>query len=113
MSEKTVFHLPEGEEAYGTRVFRNAANLLADGTVDPTVAIVVNGGGIDHVRSDAPTADRARQLLEDGVELCVCKNTLEGANADAGDLVDGVRLVSSAMAELTRKQDDGYAYIRP
>ncbi|MEF8807137.1 DsrE family protein [Natronomonas sp.] len=113
MTEKTVFHLPEGENDYGKRVFRNAANLLADTTIDSAVAIVVNGGGLDHVRADAPTADRVRQLLDDGVEVCVCRNTLEGADSDAGDLVDGARLVSSAMAELTRKQDDGYAYIRP
>jgi intracellular sulfur oxidation DsrE/DsrF family protein len=43
MPEKTVFHLPEGEEAYGTRVFRNIANLLADETVDSTVADLVDG----------------------------------------------------------------------
>lgn len=113
MPEKTVFHLPEGEEAYAKRVFRNAANLLADTTVDPTVTIVVNGGGIDHVRSDAPTGDRVRELLGDGVEICVCRNTLEGTDYAVADLVDGIRLVSSAMAELTRKQGDGYAYIRP
>lgn len=113
MPEKTVFHLPEGEEAYGKRVFRNAANLFDDETVDSTVAIVVNGGGIDHVRDDAPTADRIRELLDDGVEICVCRNTLEGTDYAVADLVDGVELVSSAMAELTRKQDGGYAYIRP
>jgi intracellular sulfur oxidation DsrE/DsrF family protein len=113
MTERTVFHLPEGDDSYGKRVFRNAANLLADTTVDSTVAIVVNGGGIEHVLTDAPTAEQARQLLDDGVELCVCQNTLEGSEHAAVDLVDGVRIVSSAMAELTRKQDDDYAYIRP
>lgn len=113
MTEKTVFHLPDGEETYGTRVFRNVANLLADNTIDATAAVVVNEEGIDHVLTDAPTADRARQLLDDGVEICVCQNTLEGSEHAVIDLLDGVRLVSSAMAELTRKQDDGYAYIRP
>jgi intracellular sulfur oxidation DsrE/DsrF family protein len=113
MPERTVFHLPEGKEAYGRRVFRNAANLIADETVDATVAIVVNGGGIGYLRTDAPTADRVRELIEDGVEVCVCRNTLDGSDTDVTDFVDGVELVSSAMAELTRKQDAGYAYIRP
>ncbi|QLD86597.1 DsrE family protein [Natronomonas halophila] len=113
MTEKTVFHLPEGDESYGKRVFRNAANLLADTTVDSTVAVVVNGGGIEHVLTDAPAAEQARQLLDAGVELCVCQNTLEGTDYAVADLLDGVRIVSSAMAELTRKQNDGYAYIRP
>lgn len=113
MSEGTVFHLPEGEASYGKRAFRNAANLLADTTIDTTVAVVVNGDGIGHVLTDAPTADRARQLLEDGVEICVCRNTLEGSEHAVVDLLDGVRIVSSAMAELTRKQANGYAYVRP
>jgi intracellular sulfur oxidation DsrE/DsrF family protein len=113
MTDRTVFHLPESGEAYGRGALRNVANLLADDTVDPEVAVVVNAGGLGHVLADAPTADRVRELLEAGVEVCVCRNTLGGSDHAAGDLVDGAVLVSSGMGELTRKQAAGYAYIRP
>ena len=110
---RAVFHLPEGDRDYGARVFRNAANLLADDTVDVEVAVVANGGGLRHLLADAPTAESVRGLLDAGVGVCACRNTLDGAEYDAGDLVGGVTVVSSAMAELTRRQDAGYAYIRP
>ena len=114
MTEKTVFHVPEGEEGYGERALGNAANLLADDTVEVEVALVANGDGIAHLLADASTADSVRELLETGVDVCACANTIRKREAiSESNLVDGVTVVSSGMTELTRRQSDGYAYVRP
>lgn len=115
-AERTVFHVPESDEGYAERAFGNAANLLADDTVEVEVeaVVVANGDGIAHLLADAPTADRIRELLEAGVDVCACANTIRKRDEIAeSDLVDGVDVVSSGMAELTRRQSDGYAYVRP
>lgn len=114
MTEKTVFHIPEGDEEYAERALGNASNLLADDTVDVEAAVVANGDGVAHLLVDAPTADSVRELLEAGVDVCACGNTIREREAvDEDGLVDGVAVVSSGMAELTRRQADGAAYVRP
>jgi intracellular sulfur oxidation DsrE/DsrF family protein len=114
MTDRTVFHVPEGDEAYARRAFANASNLLADDTVAVEVAIVANGDGVAHLRADASSADRVRALLDAGVEVCACGNTIRKRDAlDEADLLDGVTVVSSGMGELTRRQADGYGYVRP
>lgn len=110
---RTVFHLPESGGDYGRGALGNVANLLADDTVEVEVAVVANGGGVEHVLSDAPTAGRVHELLENGVEMFACGNTIERSNRDPDDLIDGVAIVSSGMGELTRQQAAGAAYIRP
>ena len=112
-TQQVVFHLPEGDTAYGQKVFRNVSNLLADETISVSVAVVANGGGIDHLLATAPTAETARKLRESGVELLLCSNTLEGSEHELDDFIDGVEVVSSAMGELTRRQANGAGYIRP
>jgi intracellular sulfur oxidation DsrE/DsrF family protein len=95
MPDRTVFHIPEGAESYGRKALRNVANLLADGSIDPDIAIVANAGGIAHLLSDALTADSVRDLLDDGVEVCACRNSIEGSEEyTTKELVDGVVVVS-------------------
>ena len=113
-SSETVFHLPEGSAEYGAGALGNVANLLADETVDVEVAVVANGGGVEHLLDRAPTAGKVRELLDRGVEVNACGNTLAKADDfDESDLVDGVAVVSSGVGELTRRQADGAGYVRP
>lgn len=113
MSDRTVFHVPEDDEDYGKKALRNASNLLDDETVDVEVSVVANGDGVAHLLDEASTADDVRELLAAGVDVFACGNTVVAADYDEADLVDGVSVVSSGMGELTRRQADGHAYVRP
>jgi len=108
----TVFHVPEREPAYGERAFRNVQNLLDDETADSDVTVVCNSGGINHLLASAPTAEQVRELLEAGVTIYACRNSM-GDEVSRSDLVDGVEVVPTAMGELTRRQAAGDTYIRP
>lgn len=109
----TVFHLPESDPAYAERTLRNARNLLADETVTGDVALVCNGGGVDHVLPDTRVSEAVTAAIDAGVTVLACRNSLDGHASDAADLLDGVAVVPTAMGELARRQAAGAAYVRP
>lgn len=111
--QRVVFHIPEGDVAYGKRALENVTNLRADETVDVSISVVANGGGLEHLYSDARTADTVRELLDAGVEFFACENTIERSDREPDELVDGVSVASSGVGELTRQQTAGAGYIRP
>lgn len=111
---KAVFHHSNDDPALHDRVVGNVANLLDDETIDlDAVALVANSGGLELLRDESAQRERVRALHERGVEFKQCRNTIAGTDTTEADLVDGVELVPSGVGELTRLQDDGYAYITP
>ncbi|WP_435062669.1 DsrE family protein [Halobaculum sp. EA56] len=121
---RTVMHCTAGSASAQRRALANAANLLADETLDlEALAVVFNGDGVHAARADAPVADEVRGLLARGpeedaapdaplIEVCACSNSLASRGVDPDELVHDVRVVSSGMGELSRRQADGYGYIR-
>lgn len=109
----TVFHLPEGEEAYATRVFRNAGNLLDDETIAGEVVVVCNSAGVSHVLDPSTVEPAVSRVLDRGVRVVACQNSLDSRDADPDALLEGVDAAPTAMGELTRLQAQGYAYVRP
>lgn len=111
---KAVFHLSSGDAETHARVLNNVANLLDDETVDlESVALVANSGGLGLLIADSEQREEVEALQMQGVVFKQCANTLVGTDTDESDLVDGVEVVSSGVGELTRLQNDGYAYIKP
>ncbi|WP_049997649.1 DsrE family protein [Halococcus sediminicola] len=109
---KTVFHLVDGDSDDQELTLTLAENLTKDDTIDmEDVAILAQAEGIDPVTTDGDQSDRVRSLVESGVSVKACSNTLAMFDLEESDLVDGVEVVSSGVGELTRLQNDGYAYI--
>ena len=111
---RTVVHLLSGDEAEQETALAIARNLLEDETdsIDD-VAIVVQADGMNAVTADAENADQVQALLDDDVAFKACSNTLEMLDLEESDLVDGIETVPEGAVEVTRLQDDGYAYLRP
>ncbi|RBI62178.1 hypothetical protein DMJ13_09865 [halophilic archaeon] len=111
---KAVFHHSNDDSDLHERVVSNVANLLDDDTVDvEAVALVANSGGLALLTTDSPQCETVEALQERGVSFRQCHNTIEGTDLTGDDLIDGVELVSSGVGELTRLQDEGYAYLKP
>lgn len=58
--------------------------------------------------ADGEYSDRVESLVDDGISVKSCSNTLDMFDLAEADLVDGVVIVSSDVGELTRLQNDGY-----
>lgn len=111
---KTVVHLLSGDEAEQETALAIARNLLEDetGSIDD-VAIVVQADGMNAVTADAANAEQVQALLDDDVSFKACSNTLEMLDLEESDLVKGIETVPEGAVEVTRLQNDGYAYLRP
>lgn len=114
MANNTVFHLASGDPDEQELVLTLAENLTKDETIEmDDVAVLAQAEGIDPVTIGADGESQVRTLLDEGVSFKACSNTLSMFDLEESDLVDGVETVSSGVGELTRLQNDGYAYISP
>ncbi|NHN61223.1 MULTISPECIES: DsrE family protein [Halorussus] len=111
---RTAFHLTSGDEDHQKTVLTIAENLSNDETIDmDDIVVVAQSKGIDPLTNDGTHSDTVRELRDAGISFRACSNTLDLMDLDDADLVEGVETVSSGASELTRLQDDGYAYLRP
>lgn len=111
---QTVVHLISGDDTEQETSLNIARNLLEDenGSIDD-VAVVAQAGGIKAVTSDGDYAENVQSLLGDGVTFAACSNTLDAYDLEESDLVEGIEMVPEGAVEVTRLQDEGYAYLRP
>ena len=111
---RTAFHLVQGDDNDQKTVLTIAENLSKDETIEmDDIVVVAQAGGIGPVTEGGTHSDTVQSLLDAGISFRACSNTLDMKDLDESDLVEGVETVSSGASELTRLQDDGYAYIRP
>ena len=111
---QTVFHLIADDPEQQQTALTIANNLTEDDSVEiDDIAIVAQAEGIEPLTAGGDGSDAVEELLETGVAVKACGNTLELKDLAESDLVDGVETVPSGGGELTRLQDEGYAYIRP
>jgi hypothetical protein len=112
---RVVFHIDEGDIARANMVLHNIQNLIDDlGQDEVEVALVANSEGVKALlRSPNVHRRQIRKLAEQGVQFLACGNSLRFLGLSEDDLLEGVRVVPAGVSELTKKQTDGWAYIRP
>ncbi|QLG49875.1 DsrE family protein [Natrinema halophilum] len=111
---QTVFHLIAGDPDQQKTALTIAENLTQDESVEiDDVAIVAQGDGIEPLKAGGNGSDMVESLLDDGISVKACSNTLDLKDLAESDLVADVETVPSGGGELTRLQSEGYAYIRP
>lgn len=111
---QSLVHLVSGDESEQETSLAIVENLLEDesGTIDD-VAIVAQAGGIDAITTNGDANEQVQSLLEQGVAVKACSNTMEMKDMDESDLVEGVETVPEGAVEVTRLENEGYAYMRP
>jgi len=111
---RTVFHLIAGDGDQQQTALTIAENLSNDESVEmDDIAVVAQADGIEPLTAGGEGSETVADLVNAGISFKACSNTLDLKDLSESDLVEGVETVSSGAGELTRLQDDGYAYIRP
>jgi intracellular sulfur oxidation DsrE/DsrF family protein len=111
---RSVVHIVSGDETEQETALAIAQNLIDDesGTIDD-IAVVIQAGGIETVTTGGTGDDQVESLLDEGVPFRACANTLDMMDLSESDLIDGVETVPEGAVEVTRLENEGYAYLRP
>lgn len=82
------------------------------------IEVIINGAGLALVRTDvSPYAARVQRMQEeyDNLAFVACQNTIDRLKRDKGitaHLLPGVSVIDSGVAQLMRRQHQGWAYIQ-
>jgi intracellular sulfur oxidation DsrE/DsrF family protein len=94
-------------------VLTNVENLrksLGDST---EIEVVAHSKGLGLlVAKDNTLADREKKLAESGVIFAACENTMKKKNVTKDQLVPFAKTTDSGVAEVVRKQEAGWSYIK-
>ncbi len=119
--QKAVYQV--NEIARANAALRNIGNHLKatgtpiEGSID--LAVVSHSSGVYMLLKGATNSKgqlyepKIQELMSKGVEFLQCANTLRGKGIKKSDLVDGVKIVPSGVAEIAEKQRHGYAFVKP
>jgi intracellular sulfur oxidation DsrE/DsrF family protein len=110
-----AIHFTSDDHEDWQQTLNNVSNLYQEAAGDAAVSnlvLVVNGPAIRFLLNSGREAGRVRQMLEGGISIGVCENSLERFNYDADQLVSGIDTVPSGVAEMVRLQQAGATYLK-
>ena len=113
--DKAVFQVTDADEAKWNLVLNNVRNLQrgteATGGVD--IEVVAFGPGILMLKAGSPIAARVTEAVGNKVKVVACKNSMAGNHLAESDMLTDIGFVPAGVVEVMRKEQAGYAYIRP
>ena len=112
---RLVIHVSENEPARWNMALGNARNAQEEvggpGKID--IEIVSNGPSVLMLKTGSPIAARLQDAASAGVKIVACENSMRGLKLTKGEMHPAVGYVPAGIIELTRKQQEGWAYVRP
>lgn len=111
---KVVFELNAQAPSGWDQLFHNVDNILKIfGGEGVQVEVVFFGKGLRMLlKTNSEYADRLKAAADKGVTLAACQNSMRAMKVTTEDLFPFAAQVDSGVAELVRKQEAGYSYIK-
>ena len=111
---KVVFQMSDNDPARWNLALNNMRNVQVDlGDDEVDLELVAYGPGIAMLKGDSPVATGVAEALKTGAKVVACENTMKGQKLGYADMLPNIGYAPSGVVELMRKQQQGYAYIRP
>ncbi|MEO7008222.1 MAG: DsrE family protein [Caldimonas sp.] len=111
---RVVVQVSEADPARWNLVLNNVRNLQQDlGAANVSIEVVAYGPGIGILKLDAVSNSRVSEAIKDGVNVAACENTMRNQKLVHADMHPGVSYVPSGVVEIVRRQQEGWAYLRP
>lgn len=108
-----VFHVDEAGADKHRSLIRNVENLIDELRDGAPVELVAHGNGLAIALSGSAVEPELRALLDGGVIVAACRNTMRAKGIEEDALIRGVTVVPAGVAELVRRQRAGWAYVKP
>jgi hypothetical protein len=111
---KVVFQVSDGDPKKWNLALNNVRNFQTELPDDESdLEIVAYGPGIGMLKDDSSVANRIAEALKHGVKVVACENSMHGQKLVYADMLPDIGFVPAGIVEIVRKQQQGYAYIRP
>jgi intracellular sulfur oxidation DsrE/DsrF family protein len=103
----------DGTESWD-QLFGNIQNIQTSfGTKNIQIEVVAYGKGINLLlKTNSAYEERMKKVIGNGVVLAACQNSMRLRKVTTEDLFPFASQVDSGVAELVRKQEAGWSYIR-
>ena len=92
----------------------NARNVRHDVGPDKVeIEIVVYGPAIRMLEMDSDWRDRVTEVIDEGIRVIACENTMKSMKLARDDMLGGVEFVKTGLAHVMKRELEGWAYARP
>jgi intracellular sulfur oxidation DsrE/DsrF family protein len=114
-THRIVVDVATGDPEAWPGILNSVANLrTAFGAGRCRVEVVAHGKALGLLlRSNTALAERMSKLAAGGVSFAACENTMHRTGIGKVELLQFASTVDSGVAELVRRQESGWAYLKP
>ncbi len=106
-----IFQVTSADAAIGNSLIRNIAHARTALHGKVAIEVIAYGNGIAFLLKDSPLSAGIKSQADSGVKFLACQNTLTSKGLTADALLPYVTVVDSGVAQLIRRQRDGWAVI--
>lgn len=111
---QVVFQVSDDDAKKWNLVLNNVKNVQQEvGAGNADIEVVVYGPGIGMLKFDSAVAARVDEAINAGIKIVACENTMKAQKLSKADMMPSIGYMPAGVIELIRKQQAGYAYIRP
>jgi hypothetical protein len=88
-------------------------SFMAAGAAALATALPAGAPGIGMLKSHSVVGERVASAMKSGLLIVACEHTMAAQKLSKADMLPGIGYVPAGVVELMRKQQQGYASIRP
>jgi intracellular sulfur oxidation DsrE/DsrF family protein len=111
---RVVVQVSDADPARWNLALNNVQNLQDElGAANVEIEVVAYGPGIGMLRLEAVTSSRIGDVVKSGVRVAACENTMRNQKLARADMHPALAYVPAGVSEIVRRQQEGWAYLRP
>ena len=112
--QRVVIQVSDNDPAKWGLALNNARNVQQDlGKENVQIEIVAYGPGLGMLKAESKVADRLAGALDASVGIIACENTMTNTKVNRSEMYDGIAYVKAGVTHIMKRQQEGWAYIRP
>ncbi|BFH73168.1 DsrE family protein [Sulfurisphaera javensis] len=89
---------------------RSVINLYND-LKDAVIEVVFHQSAIKALLKDSNFREIIEDLMSKGIIIVGCENSIKAQKIKEDSLISGIRIVTSGVGEIVRKQSEGWIYL--
>lgn len=111
---RVVFQVSDDDPKKWNLALNNVKNLQQElGAANTDIEVVAYGPGIGMLKFESVVGERVDEAIKAGVHVVACENTMRAQKLGKPDMMSTIGYVPAGVVEIVKKENEGYAYIRP